>query len=280
MAEPAGDGLLVTATDDFGDLTAEADVRVTSGIVGLVVHLDDAGAGYALACSPTGSAIVESTAAGPKFLATSDIGLQPDTWHHLSLSWDHGLLRARLDGEPLLDAFDLGHPSGRVGLKAEQAAGAAFDNVMVKLRPTSYDLPPQVPADFASDEYMTNWAAPGAAWIEVAGSPARWHKGFFFGDRQVSFTLPGFGQQTGTAELVLGASEAGHPDRAYRLRLTLNQGKALALALLLGAETVAEAASEVTSDEPELVFEVRSRFVLVWIDGQNALRYEIPEGGA
>ena len=280
MAEPTGDGVLISATEGFGELTAETDVRATSGTVGLLIHLDATGTGYALTCTPAGSALVEVTPDGSTVLTETAIGLKPDTWHHLSLSWDHGLMRSRLDGEPLLDGFDLAHPSGRVGLMADQATGAAFDNVTVKLRPTYFDLPAMVPADFASDEYMTTWAAPGAAWIAVDGSPGRWHKGFFFGDRKVSFSIPGFGQQTGKADLVLGATEPGKPGMAYRLRLTLGDSKAVNLALLRGDQSVAEASPKVDSDEPELVFELRSRFVLVWIDDLNVLRYEIPEGGA
>ncbi len=277
-AEVTGSGTLLTAAASFTDAAIEADVRTSTGAVGLLLNVDDQGGGYGVVCSPTGSQLLKLAAGRQEVLAATATGLAADQWHRLALSWEHGLLRCRLDGTPLLDSFDLSHPAGRLGCVTHEASGAAFDNLSVQLRPTFFDLPPQVPPDFASDEYMTNWAAPGAAWIEVAGSPARWHKGFFFGDRAVSFSIPGFGQQTGTAEVLLGAAEAGQTQPSLRLRVTLQASRTLGLALLQGDQTVAEASPHVESDEPELTFELRSRFVLVWVDGANVLRYELPKG--
>lgn len=278
-ASVAGDGVLLSTADGFTDGLLEADLRTQSGAVGLLLNADAQGGGYALMASPQGCELRRlKPGGGHDVLAASPQALTPETWHRLSLGWDHGLLRCRLDGAPLLDGFDLAHPAGRVGLVAEQAAGALFDNVSLQLRPTFYDLPPQLPSDFVNDEYMTSWAAPGAAWIEVAGSPARWHKGFFFGDRTVAFTIPGFGDQTGAADLVLGASATGQEAGNLRLRLTLPGGKALKLELRQGDRVLAEASPKVEADAPELTFELRSRFVLVWIDGVNVLRYELREG--
>jgi len=276
--EAPASGTLLSTVADFTDSWFEADVRTASGSVGLVLNGDGRGGGYGLICSATGSQLVKLTAADPQVLASSDQGLSAQQWHRLAIGWDHGLLRCRLDGVPLLDGFDLNHPTGRLGFLTQGTVEAAFDNVTVQLRPTYFDLPPQLPSDFVNDEYMTTWAAPGAAWIEVAGSPARWHKGFFFGDRAVSFRIPGFGQQTGAAEVMLGAATAGDASQSLRLRVVLDGGQKLKLALLHGERTVAEATPQVDGDEPELTLELRSRFVLVWIDGQNVLSYELPKG--
>lgn len=267
-------GELLAGADDWADVTWSAEARATGGRLGLLVHRTSDG-GYALRGDENRLELVK-LGARPEVLDTVERPVVDGEWHALALSWDNGLLRAWLDHVPVLQAFDLGAPAGRCGLLTEGADGAEFDQVQARFRPTEWRIPPALPADFIVDSYMVTWASPGAAWVEVEGSPARWHKGVFFGDRTVSFQIPGFGEQTGTVDLILGAQETAGKG-AVRLRLELAKEPALKITLYERDQAIAEATPEIESEQPAVKVELRGRYVLVWIDDVNVLRQAVGE---
>ncbi len=274
-ATAEGPGRLVTGSTAWTDLSLSADCRLGDVAAGLAVHVagDD---GYLFRCRADGVELVARQAGRETVLDRRAMTITTSDQHRLGLDWDHGLLTARLDEVRVLEGFDLGLPAGRCALLSD-GAQATFDRVRVSFRPVFYRLPPTLPADFVTDQYMTNWASPSAAWVQVEGSPARWHKGCFYGDRRIAFTVPGVGQQEGSIRLVLGAGTTAAAD-AFQLELALTrQAPPLRLTLTRGDQVLARVEPEVTESQPPMMLELRGRFILVWLSGRNVLRYALPE---
>ncbi|MBI2301419.1 MAG: hypothetical protein HYU66_21140 [Armatimonadetes bacterium] len=273
-AAPA-DGLLLAGPADWSEVCFEADAQAERGAVGVVVHRTAQGGYYALRAGRDEVALVKVAGGKATVLDRAAPGVAPGKPHRLALEWEDGLLRGRVDGQERLESFDLEFPAGRCGLLAEGSAGARFTTIRARFRPTFYNPPPTVPEEFAKDPYMTEWASPGAAWVKVDNSPVRWHKGFFYGDRKIRFTVPGFGTQAGQAQIILGAPDTTTQD-AWRLVVGLATAEPkLTLRLLHGEQVLGEAKPAVQSDQPAVVFELRGRFLLVWVDDQCVLSCKV-----
>ncbi|NUQ00773.1 MAG: hypothetical protein HUU35_13060, partial [Armatimonadetes bacterium] len=271
----AGGESRLLARASWPDATLDV-VLAGSSPAGLVLRDSDAGR-YLLRAAPSRLAILRQDGSRETVLDEAPAP-SPAESRRLSFSYDRGLLRAAVDHEPLLEAFDLSLPPGQAGLWSS-GPGSHFSRIQASFEPATWALPPTLPADFVNDQYMVSWASPGAAWIEVAGSPAKWHKGFFYGDRKMSFRLPGYGQQAGKVQLILGAG-ATAIEQAWRLELSLPaEGRQLVARLFHGPEAVAEARTEVSSDEPELTFELRGHHILLQVDGESVLHYGVREDG-
>ncbi|MCC7490750.1 MAG: hypothetical protein IT204_00295 [Fimbriimonadaceae bacterium] len=270
------EGSLLSGLVDGAEVHLAADLSGGPGQLGLVVHRGADGSGYELRLAADKVRLLKVGPGGETLLdqGAPPAGADPV---RVELSYDRGLLRGTVDHRPLLEAFDLSLPAGAVGVVSRGGAGRRVDNLRASFRPLSWTLPPTVPAEFSTDEYMTNWASPAAAWVTVEGTPGRWHKGFFYGDRQIALQIPGFGQQAGTVQVVLGAASTDVA-AAWRLELTLARtDPKLQLALRRGDQTVATATPTITAETPRLVFELRGRHMLVWVDDQNVLQYRLPE---
>ncbi len=275
-ARATAGGQLVLQAGDWGEVTWSAEVTAGDGQVGLLLHRTADGRALALRCAAGASELVRLDGERVTVLDHLDRGLAPGSSHHLSVSWDNGLVRAKVDHEPWLDAFDLSLPAGRCGLLAT-GRGASFRAAKAFFRATFWSPPPFLPADFVTDQYMVGWASPGAVWIEAPGSATRWHKGFFYGDRRVSFQVPELGKQKGRVQLVLGAPSTSTAE-AWTLEMELaTEGQLLTLRLKQGERVAAEARPAVTAGQPELVVELRGRFVLVWLEGRNVLHHAVQE---
>lgn len=271
-----GSGRMLGGDASWGDSTAGADVKLSRGSLGVAICATDEGAGYELRLGAQSAELVKHGAAH-EVLDSTDHGLPADTWARVGLSRDRGLIRATLDGEPLLEAFDLDLPGGGIALLADGAQGAV-DNVQVSFRPALWRAPPTLPAEFENDQYMTDWAGPGSAWVQVEGSPVRWHKGFFYGDRQIRFQVPGIGQQEGVVTLVMGAADTAD-EQAYRLSVQLSRDEPrLTFALTRGNQVLAREPLAGAGDEAEVLFELRGRFILVWVDGKCLIEHSLREG--
>lgn len=271
---PAG-GQLLCGTTDWQDTTFEADATCASGNVGLV-SCRQPGKGYGLLAGPAGCQLVRFDGEQRVVLAKSAKALTAGATHRLSLSVDAGLLRAGWDGETVLEAFDQTTPAGPCGLWTEGSTGASFARVRCLFRPASYQLPPFLPPDFVQDRYMTAWASPSAAWIQESGTGPRWHKGFFYGDRKVHFSIPAVKTQEGKVTIALGASSTGNLD-GYVLTVTLAKGADVALALSQGKTALREAKAKPEGEAAEVVFELRGKVVLVAVDGKVVLSQSVSE---
>jgi hypothetical protein len=275
-AAPAG-GQLLCGGDSWQNASFETDVSYSGGTVGLVACRQPDGQAYAALVTPDHAQLARLGGGAPQILASVNRGLPTGSWRRLGLSAEDGLLRLSLDGELVLDAYDNKFSQGPCGLLTDGAKGAVFTNVRAQFRPTNYTLPPTLPAEFVTDRYMTTWASPGAAWIGVEGSGARWHKGYFYGDRKVHFQIPGVGQQEGKVTVSLGAKDTTALD-GYRLVVTLKKGKQeLGLSLLYGDRGLGSATAAADNDTPEVDFELRGHFVLVLVGGKVVLAQRLIE---
>jgi hypothetical protein len=270
-------GLLVGPAA-WEDPTFEADVTYASGTVGLVVGRQPDGRGYGLLMRSDSAQIVRFEAGGKRtVLATAAKGIAQGETHRLTLSADSGLLQASVDGAPVLDALDLGCEAGACGLLCEQAGGARFGRVRARFRPTFFMPAPTLPADFVQDRYMTSWASPGAAWTQVEGSSARWHKGFFYGDRRLHFQIPGVGKQEGKIVVALCAKDTAATD-GVRVTLALTkESKEIGLAVVEGDKPRGEAKVKVEGETPDVVVELRGRHVVVQFDGKVVWQQALAE---
>jgi hypothetical protein len=276
VAAPAS-GLYAVGADDWQNATFEADVSYTGGSVGLVTCRQANGDLYAAGVSPQGCILARLDHGVAKPLAGTQKGVPTGDWHRVSLAAEDGLLRLSVDGEERLEAFDDALPQGGCGLFTDKAQGARFTNVRARFRPDSYSLPPMLPAEFVSDRYMASWASPGAAWIQVEGQPSRWHKGFFYGDRRVHFTIPGLGKQQGKVTLALGAADTTAVS-GYQLVIALTKDKKdIGLTLRDGDKVLDQVTVPGEGDAPEVAFELRGRFVLVEVGGKTVLHHALPE---
>lgn len=270
-------GWLLAGADDWSQVDWQARAQATSGALGLLLNASLDGNGYGLRAAVEKLELVRYDHGSPTVLSHTTPGLPAGQPHRLAMSLNDGLLRVKVDGVYRLEAFDLSYTHGRCGLLAESSQGAWFDQVRGRFAPSFYRLPPALPAEFEIDPYMTDWASPGAAWVKVPDSDARWHKGFFYGDRTVKFEVPGVGSQTGKVQIILGASSTTAPD-AWRLEMVLaKDDPKLTLRLLRGDQLLAEAMPKNPSEQPKVVFELRGRYLLVWVDGTAVLTYAVPE---
>ncbi len=141
-----------------------------------------------------------------------------------------GYLSAKIGDELIVDAFDISLVAGRAGITAQNGANPA------KVADFSVEWP-QVGSKWAKvpelyevetqAQTMGGWSTPQGFWVarpttEKGAAPANavWHKGEFFGDEDVQFTLPDLSGDK-TLQLLF-AGQAG-----AKLTLTLNQKDAL-----------------------------------------------------
>jgi len=89
-------------------------------------------------------------------LAEAPGGFSVDRWYELGLSGSDGLLRAEIDGGPVLRARETGFGQGRLGLFAQNIRGASFDDV------TAYST--RAVADDFDDAQTGWWVADSGDW--------------------------------------------------------------------------------------------------------------------
>jgi hypothetical protein len=100
-----------------------------------------------------------------------------------------GRLQCGVNAECLIDAADLTHRGGRVGLRAEGGRGARFSQLVVRgiSEPPSYQ-PPRVTPQFTKEDTMADWARRGSDWPLDPKVGVRWFRLPFFED--LSFRIP------------------------------------------------------------------------------------------
>lgn len=274
-----GDGLTALALPATGeatfgaeswyDPTVSADFWAQSGAVGLAL-----GEARYRVWLDAGEVRLEGSDGG--VVARAPFARGGEGPWRLEVTADAGLLRVSVDGREALTSWVGAPVEGRAALLSAGAAGAAVSDVRAGFRPAWFSLPPALPAEFVEDRYMTTWAAPGAAWVRVPDSPLRWHKGFFFGDREVNLTVPEIGQQAGTVTIYLGAGESDTPT-GYAVEVSLQRdSQQLGLRVLRDGTEVAAGQAE-TGDQAALGIALRGGFVVVTVDGTAALSYALPQ---
>ena len=144
---------------------------------------------------------------GDKILAQSrPFDAAPDEWHRVRLEPGPGAVRLLFDGVEVVRA-KTNFAQGNVALRA-QTKGANyvdFDDVRVGPALSSDKVWGEgaLPQRFVDDRIMRYWASAAAAWKRDENG-IWWHTGDFFGESEVSFTVPKWKEGQG-ATVLLGA---------------------------------------------------------------------------
>ena len=249
----------VAGSSRWRDYTASVTLRLPDPLtpesqVGLVAHyLDEMN--YALfAWKPgSGTARLEVRVEGERVAIEEVQAPQAPatTSHILDLACEHGVLTARLNGQPLTSAWVPRLRKGRAGLYAAGVEGLAFDRVQVR-----FPLPPEpvLTANevFEKEHTMQIWAGAAQDWEAtsetIAGNPIRpqWHRADFFGPATIEAEIRKELAPSGEARrcrLVLSAESPRTVASGYNFVLTWPSaaGQPCQAVLLRGAETVGQA---------------------------------------
>lgn len=133
-----------------------------------------------------------------------------------------GYLSAKIGDALIVDAFDTSLGEGRAGITAQNGQGAArITDFSVEWPQTgsNWAKVPELYEVETQAQTMGGWSTPQGFWVAKPGEKgaaptnAVWHKGEFFGDEDVQFTLPDLSGDKTTQLLFDGKSGA---------KLTLN----------------------------------------------------------
>jgi hypothetical protein len=121
-----------------------------------------------------------------------------------------------------------------------------------------------------SDEHfeMVEWASTRAPWLKPEEEGGTWWtKGDYFGDKTISFEIPGVEGSEGDVRLTLEAAPDGSSP-GITLVLATKKGEAtLAATLMAGEEQIGEETVEVASDPCPVRFERKGTWIVATVDG-------------
>lgn len=275
LAGGSGTRLAVTGIADWRRYRVAADVEV-AGAVGIAVCAGES-SWYALRLGTQGSGVgyegeaqIVSVADGAtQVLSSAPAHIRSGSSHRIMAEVDEGLITGYLDGKRVLDAYDPGAVSGRIGLLAEGSGPARFDNVYLSMIPPKRIA--RVTKEFAEDDEhpeMAEWASTRAPWLKPEEDGAAWWtKGEYFGDKLIAFEIPNVEAAEGSVRLSLEAAPE-EPASGVTLVLSTTKGaKSITATLLAGAEQLGEETVEVTSDPCPVRFERKGTWVVATVDG-------------
>lgn len=272
LGQPA---LFVTEVKGWQDYTFAAEVEAVQGAVGLACGVQDAGH-YLLfrwtGPGPAGRAQWVQVQEGQETVLAEAAGGYAPGVQRLQITAEDGYWAAMVEGQRVLDVAMLTARPGGLGFYAADATGVRFDNVQVSPPPQAFPPEPVVPSIFQQDPYMTAWANPRGEWIPN-GRGMQWHKGFFFGDQRVAWSLPRTPLKA-PLTVAIGCPE-GDLNGGYALTLepAASEGR---LQLTLRHQGTVLTTVEVAAEAGELIFERRGSFLLVTVDGKKVLVQRLP----
>jgi len=279
------DVLGLRATDHF---VLGADVSVpSSGMAGLAFGQRDGGL-YALRLGGLEGKtarvqVVRCEGKQEQVLDDQTAEVNPKAGCRLKLWVQESVVRGYVDSKLVVEALTPAPPAGRVGLYANDAPSASFDNVYVAFLPPPRKA--QLTAEFTDTKThfeMAEWSDPDKApWVvpaDGATDKTFWSKGDYYGDTTLEITLPDLGQRAGSAVVRLGAREDS-AESGLSLTLTAGQGsKTLKASLKFGGDVVAEGQGEAQATPAKVRVARRGSVILVDLDGKPLLQYRLKQG--
>ena len=208
----------VTGERNWTDYTVSGQLRVAdNGAAGLLSHHIAGQGAYLLRVGGSQSGVAAGRVQLAKIgggkteiLAETHVGTRYDG---SDLGWElndeRGYLSARVGGKLVLDAFDETLAGGRAGVYAQ---GGSVDNFAVNFAQTRQTWA-KVPELYEVEQQaatMGSWSTPQGFWVASSADAGgktglTWeHKGEFWGDSEVRFSLPDLGNGK-SAQLTLGA---------------------------------------------------------------------------
>ena len=270
-----GSCLAVTGLDGWHDYWVSADVDCT-GAAGIALCVGDS-SWYALRFGTRGSGvayegqaqIVRVSAGDMQVLSTAPAHIAAGSRHQFRASANEGLITGYLDGKRVLDAYDPGARTGRIGLFADGKGSVGFDNVYLAMIPPKRIA--RVTKEFTEGEEhfeMQEWASTRAPWLQpTEEGGAFWTKGDYFGDKTIEFEVPGVGAADGSVRLTLEGQPGEETSGITLVLSTVKGSKTLTATLVAGSEQLGEQAVEVTSDPVPVRFERKGTWVVASVDG-------------
>jgi len=252
----------------------------TTGAYGLIVAFNDPGNYCLLRWSPKGTPyagkaqIIHVADGHETLLAEAPVILPQKSSYRANARIHDGLVTLAIEGRPQVEAFDSSLSGGAVGLFADGAAGARFDNALLEI------LPPQQTSrivreftDTSKHPEMAEWASTNAPWVKPESEGQTWWtKGDYFGDHALVFAIPNVGSHTGSLNLLVGAASP-QDTAAWKLIATLKSGsKELTMALHLGDKLIVEGKATAKAAQAKVSFERRGRWLVVLLDDQIVLK--------
>jgi len=199
----------------WGDYTVSSDIALpASSSAGLLLHHEVGAGAYLLRITgskakwPYAGRVQIVKIGGGKLQVLADVktGARFDgASHEWSFSSENGYLRAKADGQRIIDAYDTSLPTGRAGIYAQSGAnGAPSLTSFIVAFPRPHRTWAKVPELYVEErqaETMGGWSTPAGLWVPAnpvstsSEKPATtektlWHKGAFWGDSSVKLSLP------------------------------------------------------------------------------------------
>jgi len=283
---PNGPSRLLGGAPSWASYVFAADVKADKGIgAGILAYQSQQGS-YVLRLAPAGAPVpyagkVELARLGGEGLsiASARFAATPGKAYRLKLLCVDGYLAAYVDDALVLEGADTGLPAGRIGLYAEGEGKACFDNAYMRFQEDK--RPVEISAQFVEpgDESMVEWATKRGAWLAPA-DPAQgafWHKGAFFGDDRVEFTIKQVGSVTGSVTAAF-AADPSQPDTGVRVMLTTTAGtKTVGAKLLSGQTVLAEGQAVIADDQTDARVRLARRgdWLLTYINDQLVVEHAL-----
>lgn len=286
--ETTSEAAVVSGDQGWVDFKYGTDVQAKSGGLGLIFAYTSP-ADYCLFRWADASAkvayrgqaqIVHVTTDQHEVLAGESLTYHADGKVRAKVTIQRGLITGWLNERQQVQAVQVDLPAGAVGLYAEGADSASFDNLYVE------ELPPPPAAhlvkestDIKKHHEMAEWASRRAPWVtpeQPDRADAEWRtKGDYFGDKTVEFTLNKIGSTAGTMFVTVDANPA-QGFSGYTLSITAENGsQTLQAALLAGDNELASAAVEVSGDSCAVRLVRQGQYLIAIIDDQVVFKQRV-----
>lgn len=292
----------VMGESTWNDYLASADITLPAdGAAGLVLHQVRGKGAYWLRFAGSKSKLPYAgkaqivLMAGPKdtVIGESRIGSQFDgkqtRWN---FSAERGYLRASANDKRLVDAFNEEHAAGRPGIFAQNGATgkpvtSEFEVSFPRARATWAKVP-DLYTEGPQPLTMGGWSTPEGFWLTSsmrtgalveAGSAkpqageTLWHKGRFWGEDSVKFTLPAI-EAGKSLDLMFAAvpakGGAAFTDTAMKLSFKVD-GDKLSTDLLKGKAALGHGETKIVgaANTQSVEVERRGSFVIVRVHGKD-----------
>ena len=185
------------------------------------------------------------------------------------------VVQVLVDGQVVLSAACSTRLRGAVGLYASASTHTAFDNAILRFipRPQPVFIQHEV---FGRETTMANWSVAQSDWLttEWSGTPAKWHRGSFFGDVSVQTRLAAKDGAEARLRFCLGARD-DRPESGATLELAL--ADAAEIRLLQAGRVLAQRADLPLPLPCLLSFCRRGRFLVVQADDKPLICAPMPD---
>ncbi|MGD8238480.1 MAG: hypothetical protein PVH68_08020 [Armatimonadota bacterium] len=265
----------VSTYGDWSDFTFGATVKPkTASAVGLRFGCRD-DANYHLFRWAGGKAgqqeLVRVRDGEPTLLASRPGAYQGDRMYRLSVRADDGYILAAIDGDPVLEAVDAEARGGRVGLQAEGAGPACFDDIAVLPRLRDPHLG-KIQRQFAREDTMTMWTLEAAEWRRDDG--AYWYRTPLFADHAISLQLPPLRARDGALQVFLGADGKRVESGSVLTLEKKHIAAPMAARLQQAGQVVKTAVAPATEGKQTIKLQRKGSWIVASIDGRALLSYQ------